>query len=81
MAAVKDWSRVCAAFEMLGVDQREEEVFWLVLAAITNLGVLASKIGEYLYLTALQKVISFETESNWETNLVYFYTSKDVFDN
>ena len=79
MAAVKDWSRVCAAFEVLGVDQREEEVFWLVLAAITNLGVLAAKIGEYFYSIVPKKVLSFETESNWKTNLVYFYTSKDFF--
>ena len=82
MAAVKDWSRVCAAFEVLGVDQREEEVFWLVLAAITNLGVLASKIGEYLYLIVLQRlyVLKLRVIGNMETNLVYFfYTSKDVF--
>ena len=45
MTAVRDWSRVCAAFDVLGVDQKEEEVFWLVLAAITNLGVLTTKIG------------------------------------
>ena len=55
MTAVRDWSRVCTAFEVLGVDQKEEEVFWLVLAAITNLGVLTTKIGKYfnslLYLT------------------------------
>ena len=83
MAAVKDWSRVCAAFEVLGVDQREEEVFWLVLAAITNLGVLATKIGEYLYtlIVSQTKVMSFETENHWKTNLFYFYTSKDlIFD-
>ena len=49
MTAVRDWSRVCSAFEVLGVDQEEEEVFWLVLAAITNLGVLATKIGKYFY--------------------------------
>ena len=49
MTAVRDWSRVCAAFEVLGVDQEEEEVFWLVLAAITNLGVLATKIGKFFY--------------------------------
>ena len=69
MAAVKDWSRVCAAFEVLGVDQREEEVFWLVLAAITNLGVLATKIGKYFILLfpKLKEVMSFETESNWKT--------------
>lgn len=57
MTAVRDWSRVCTAFEVLGVDQKEEEVFWLVLAAITNLGVLTTKIGKYfnslLYLNDL----------------------------
>ena len=29
------------------VDEEEEEVFWLVLAAITNLGVMAKQIGKY----------------------------------
>ena len=45
LAALEDWSRVCVAMEVLGVDQGEEEVFWLVLAAITNLGVLSKQIG------------------------------------
>ena len=46
MTALEDWSRVCVAMEVLGVVEEEEEVFWLVLAAITNLGVLAKQIGK-----------------------------------
>jgi len=42
--ALEDWSRVCVALEVLGVDQEEEEVFWLILAAITNLGVIARQM-------------------------------------
>ena len=61
MTAVRDWSRVCTAFEVLGVDQKEEEVFWLVLAAITNLGVLTTKIGKYfnslLYLILIKLTV------------------------
>ena len=45
MTALEDWSRVCVAMEVLGVNEGEEEVFWLVLAAITNLGVMAKQIG------------------------------------
>ena len=41
LAALEDWSRVCVAMEVLGVDRQEEEVFWLVIAAITDLGVMA----------------------------------------
>ena len=50
MTALEDWSRVCVAMEVLGVDEEEEEVFWLVLAAITNLGVMAKQIGSGLVI-------------------------------
>ena len=48
LAALEDWSRVCVAMEVLGVDRQEEEVFWLVIAAITDLGVMARY--RYIYI-------------------------------
>ena len=45
MTALEDWSRVCVALEVLGVKQEEEEAFWLILAAITDLGVIAKQMG------------------------------------
>merc|ERR1719402_1400201 len=44
--ALEDWSRVCVAMEVLGVEQEEEEAFWLILAAITNLGVIAKQMED-----------------------------------
>jgi len=44
MTALDDWGRVCVAMEVLGIDQEEEESFWLILAAITNLGVIAKQM-------------------------------------
>eukprot|EP00092_Neocalanus_flemingeri_P063998 GFUD01077554.1.p1 GENE.GFUD01077554.1~~GFUD01077554.1.p1 ORF type:complete len:1054 (-),score=370.42 GFUD01077554.1:113-3274(-) len=46
VTALEDWSRVCVALEVLGVEQEEEEAFWLILAAITNLGVIAKQMEE-----------------------------------
>ena len=54
LAALEDWSRVCVAMEVLGVDRQEEEVFWLVIAAITDLGVMA----RYRYIYLFYKVWS-----------------------
>jgi len=45
-SALEDWSRVVVALEVLGVNQEEEEAFWLVLAAISNLGILAQQIQD-----------------------------------
>ena len=45
MTALEDWGRVCVAMEVLGIEQEEEESFWLILAAITNLGVIAKQMG------------------------------------
>jgi len=44
MTALEDWGRVCVAMEVLGIEQEEEESFWLILAAITNLGVIAKQM-------------------------------------
>jgi len=44
MTALDDWGRVCVAMEVLGIDQEEEESFWLILSAITNLGVIAKQM-------------------------------------
>merc|ERR1719369_2456928 len=44
MTALEDWGRVCMAMEVLGIEQEEEESFWLILAAITNLGVIAKQM-------------------------------------
>jgi myosin-18 len=44
MTALEDWGRVCMAMEVLGMEQEEEETFWLILAAITNLGVIAKQM-------------------------------------
>ena len=44
--ALQDWSRVCVAMEVLGVDQDEEETFWLILAAITDLGVIGQQMED-----------------------------------
>jgi myosin heavy subunit len=46
VTALEDWSRVCVAMEVLGVEQEEEESFWLILAVITNLGVIAKQMGK-----------------------------------
>ena len=46
LTALQDWSRVCVAMEVLGIDQDEEETFWLILAAITDLGVLAQQMED-----------------------------------
>jgi len=46
LTALEDWSRVCVAMEVLGIDQDEEEAFWLVVAAITDLGVMAKQMEE-----------------------------------
>lgn len=46
LTALEDWSRVCVAMEVLGIDQDEEEAFWLVVAAITDLGVMAKQMGK-----------------------------------
>ena len=45
-AALQDWTRVCVAMEVLGIDQDEEESFWLIMAAITDLGVIAQKMED-----------------------------------
>ena len=58
LAALEDWSRVCVAMEVLGVDRQEEEVFWLVIAAITDLGVMARYRYIYIiYISILQSVV------------------------
>jgi len=44
MTALDDWGRVCVAMEVLGIEQEEEESFWLILSAITNLGVIAKQM-------------------------------------
>jgi len=46
LTALEDWSRVCVAMEVLGVEQEEEESFWLILAVITNLGVIAKQMED-----------------------------------
>ena len=44
--ALDDWTKVCVAMEVLGFHQEEEEAFWLILAAITDLGVVARQMED-----------------------------------
>ena len=44
--ALDDWTKVCVAMEVLGFHQEEEEAFWLILAAITNLGVVVRQMED-----------------------------------
>ena len=44
--ALEDWTKVCVAMEVLGFHQEEEETFWLSLAAITDLGVIAKQLED-----------------------------------
>jgi hypothetical protein len=44
--ALEDWGRVCGAMDVLGISPQEEDSFWLLLAAITNLGFLATHLGQ-----------------------------------
>ncbi len=46
MRALEDWGRVCGAMDLLGISPQEEDSFWLLLAAITNLGFLATHLGQ-----------------------------------
>ncbi len=46
MRALEDWGRVCGAMDVLGISPQEEDSFWLLLAAITNLGFLATHLGQ-----------------------------------
>lgn len=41
MTALEDWGRVCSAMDLLQFTQEEQDSFWIILAAITNLGYLA----------------------------------------
>ena len=47
--AQDDWSRVRAALDVLNVTDDEESGLWLILAAITNLGVCARQLGEWWF--------------------------------
>ena len=44
--ALDDWTKVCVAMEVLGFHQEEEEAFWLILAAITDLGVVVRQMED-----------------------------------
>jgi hypothetical protein len=48
VTALEDWGRVCSAMEVVGLSPEEEDSFWLLLAAITNLGYLATQLGPML---------------------------------
>ncbi len=49
MRALEDWGRVCGAMDVLGISPQEEDSFWLLLAAITNLGFLATHLGQNIH--------------------------------
>ena len=51
MTALEDWGRVCSAMEVLGLSPEEEDSFWLLLAAITNLGYVATQLGRFFNFT------------------------------
>jgi len=50
ITALEDWGRVCSAMEVLDLAPEEEDSFWLLLAAITNLGFLATRLGQKILL-------------------------------
>ncbi len=70
MRALEDWGRVCGAMDVLGISPQEEDSFWLLLAAITNLGFLATHLGQNI------NIISTFTGSNFF--LIVPYLRKDL---
>lgn len=45
MTALEDWGRVCGAMELLEFTPEEQDSFWIILAAITNLGYIGYCLG------------------------------------
>ena len=51
VTALEDWGRVGEAMEQLKFTSEEQDSFWIVLAAITNLGYVAKCLGEFWQVT------------------------------
>jgi len=48
LTALEDWGRVGEAMDQLKFSSEEQDSFWIILAAITNLGYVAKCLGEFL---------------------------------